>query len=155
MHAGSIFGIFGLLVLVPAAWMSFTFIRDLWFWQRLTSTGHEGEGMVVEVEERRTSGKNGGSTRLIETIEFVTADGIAVRGTPVAAAAGDPDDDRIGQRVPLRYDPKRPTRFIAPLGDASMPPLLVVAKAVMGVVITLFAWNIAKPIQTLLGLFGG
>lgn len=155
MHVGSLFGVFALLVVVPVAWMSFTFVRDLWFWQRLTSTGHEASGTVVEVEERHTTGKHGGSTRLIETIEFVTADGTAVRGTPVAAAAGDPDDDRIGELVPLRYDPKKPTRFIAPLGDASMPPLLVVAKTVMGVIITLVAWNIARPIQTIIGLFGG
>ena len=156
MQMGSpVFGLFGLLVIAPMAWIVFTFVRDLWFWHRLSTTGHEASGLVVEVEERRTRGKNGSSTRLIETIEFLTADGVAVRGTPVAAAPGDPKNDRIGQSVPLRYDPTLPTRFIAPLGDPTKPPLTVVMKAVMGVIVLLIGWNIIRPLQSVLALFGG
>src|SRR5690606_7171703 len=119
------------------------------------TTGHEASGLVVEVEERRTRGKNGSSTRLIETIEFLTADGVAVRGTPVAAAPGDPKNDRIGQSVPLRYARPLPARFGAPRGDPPEPPLSVVMEGVLGGIALPVGWNITEPLRSVPALFGG
>lgn len=56
-------------------------------------------------------------TKRVETIEYVTADGRVLRGSPAFTESGLPD--RSGQEVPVHVDPQRPTVFVAPIG-ASM-----------------------------------
>ncbi|MGN6241574.1 MAG: DUF3592 domain-containing protein [Cellulosimicrobium cellulans] len=114
-----------LFVIVPVflgaagLWTLFGALRGLAGVRSLQRSGQTTYGLVVAAHVQHSSRGSGSdretTSRVVETIEFTTADGRRVRAVPSFSDVG--MLDRSGSEVRVIYDPAEPTRCAAPVGD--------------------------------------
>ena len=147
-----------LFVIVPALlglaglWLLIGSVRELLRNSALARNGLTVDGRVVSSNLKITSsgGRDSNArSRLVETIEFTTANGQRVRGVPVYSDVG--MLDRTGEQVTVLHQRDRPDQFIAPRNGRSISPAGPLLKIVFSFV---FLGFLAFFITMSLSMFG-
>ena len=151
----SMFRLFFLLIPaiigLSALWMAITAVRDLRRSSRLTSQGQQTQGLVISSHIHYSGSRENRTSRLVETIEFVTDRGQTIRANPTVA--DHKSVDRQGMTVPVFYDRDRPEQFIAPHNGRSLSPGGAIVKIVIAVVMLVFITFFIVGSQTMMAGF--
>ena len=138
-------------IALVALFMLFTAVRNLLRGMNLASRGQRTTGRVISSNVRISGSSDNRSSTMIETIEFTTDRGQAVRATPLRGDIG--MLDRSGQDVTVIYDRDRPERMIAPKNGRSLSPWGPLFKIVFTLVMLGFVTFFVVMSQGMLSLF--